>query len=135
MTKAAFIHGGHCVGIQCGSLTTGNKDTVCENVQGNAVRASCPWTQTHSCQTYITPSFRLHIEILNLVTQIVHISCVTRWTGGVHLYTLKLNKSNVEATVLLPHWTACYCYACGCEHSSCVYFLAEASLTVDRVCC
>lgn len=30
--KAAFIHGGRCMGIQHGSLTTGNKDTVCERI-------------------------------------------------------------------------------------------------------
>ena len=37
--KAAFIPDEGCTGIQRSSLTTGNKDTVCENIQGNVVRA------------------------------------------------------------------------------------------------
>ena len=39
-------------GSSSSSLTTGNKDIVCENIQGNAVRVSCPETGAHSCEPY-----------------------------------------------------------------------------------
>ena len=56
--KAAFIHGGHCMGIQHGSLTAGNKGTVCERISKEMPSQPVVPGQEHTAVSHTAPQSR-----------------------------------------------------------------------------